>query len=137
MTQVPVKEIMTKEVVTVPPMMLVREVAKILSERNITGVPVTNDEGHVLGVVSELDIVSRQGATAADIMSKQVITVTEETDIDEVVHLFQNRRIRRVPVLSGGRLVGIVSRSDLLQPASISHFLPDDQNFFDADSDPC
>jgi CBS domain-containing protein len=137
MTQVPVKEIMTKEVVTVPPMMLVREVAKILSERNITGVPVTNDEGHVLGVVSELDIVSRQGATAADIMSKQVISVTEETDIDEVVHLFQNRRIRRVPVLSGGRLVGIVSRSDLLQPASISHFLPDDQNFFDADSDPC
>lgn len=96
-----------------------------------------DDEGRVLGVVSELDVVGRKGATAADIMSKQVISVTESTDVDEVLHLFLNQRIRRVPVLSDGQhLVGIVSRSDLVRPASISHFL-DDQNLFDPDEDPC
>ena len=137
MTQLLVKEIMTKDVVTVAPAMPVREVAKLLGERDVSGVPVINDEGRVLGVVSELDIVSRKGDTAADIMSKQVISVTEETDVDEVAHLFYNQRIRRVPVLSDGQLVGIVSRSDLLQPESISHFLPGEQDFFDADTDPC
>ena len=137
MTQMPVKEIMTKDVITVPSAMPVREVANLLSERKVSGVPVVDDEGRVLGVVSELDVVGRQGTTAADIMSKQVISVAEDTDVDEVLHLFLNQRIRRVPVISGGQhLVGIVSRSDLVQPASISHFL-DDQNLFDADEDPC
>ena len=137
MAQMPVREIMTKDVVTVPLAMPVREVASLLSEKNVSGVPVINDEGRVLGVVSELDVVGRQGATAADIMSKGVISVTEETDVDEVLHLFLNQRIRRVPVLSDGQhLVGIVSRSDLVRPASISHFL-DDQNLFDSDEDPC
>ena len=136
MTQMLVKEIMTKDVIAVPPTMPVREVAKLLDERNVSGVPVINDEGQVLGVVSELDIVGRQGATAADIMSSQVISVTEETDIDEVVHLFLNQRIRRLPVLSSGQLVGIVSRSDLVHPESISHFLGE-QDMFDADTDPC
>ncbi len=136
MTQMPVKEIMTKDVITVPAAMPVREVANLLNERSVSGVPVTDDEGRVLGVVSEVDVVGRQGATAADIMSKQVISVTEETDVDEVLHLFLNQRIRRVPVLSGQQLVGIVSRSDLVQPASVSHFL-DEQNYFDSDSDPC
>ncbi len=136
MAQMPVKEIMTKDVITVPAAMPVREVANLLNERSVSGVPVTDDEGRVLGVVSEVDVVGRQGATAADIMSKQVISVTEETDVDEVLHLFLNQRIRRVPVLSGQQLVGIVSRSDLVQPASVSHFL-DEQNYFDSDSDPC
>ena len=137
MAQMPVKEIMTKDVITVPSATPVREVANLLSERSVSGVPVVDDEGRVLGVVSELDVVGRQGATAADIMSKQVISVTEDTDVDEVLHLFLNQRIRRVPVLSGGQhLVGIVSRSDLVRPASISHFL-DDQNFFDSEEDPC
>ena len=137
MEQMPVKEIMTKDVITATSTMSVREVANLLSERSVSGVPVVDDEGRVLGVVSELDVVGRKGATAADIMSKQVISVTEETDVDEVLHLFLNQRIRRVPVLSDGQhLIGIVSRSDLVRPASISHFL-DDQNMFDSEEDPC
>ena len=137
MAQMSVKEIMTKDVITVPPAMPVREVANLLSERNVSGVPVIDDEGRVLGVVSELDVVGRQGATAADVMSKQVISVTEETDVREVVQLFLNERVRRVPVLSGEqRLIGIVSRSDLVQPESVSYFLGD-QNYFDSEEDPC
>lgn len=137
MAQMSVKEIMTKDVVTVQSATPVREVADLLNERNVSGVPVVDDKGRVLGVVSELDVVSRRGATAADIMSKQVISVTEDTDVDEVLHLFLNQRIRRVPVLSDGQhLAGIVSRSDLVRPASISHFL-DEQNLFDPSEDPC
>ncbi len=137
MAQMSVKEIMTKDVVTVQSATPVREVADLLSERNVSGVPVVDDEGRVLGVVSELDVVGRRGATAADIMSKQVISVTEDTDVDEVLHLFLNQRIRRVPVLSDAQhLAGIVSRSDLVRPASISHFL-DEQNLFEPGEDPC
>ena len=137
MAQMSVKEIMTKDIITVPPAMPVREVANLLSERNVSGVPVIDDEGRVLGVVSELDVVGRQGATAADVMSKQVISVTEETDVREVVQLFLNERVRRVPVLSGEqRLIGIVSRSDLVQPEAVSYFLGD-QNYFDSEEDPC
>ena len=137
MAQMSVKEIMTKDVTTVPATTPVKEVANLLSERNISGMPVVDDEGRVLGVVSELDVVGSKRATVTKIMSRGVISVTEETDVDEVLHLFLNQRIRRVPVLSDGQhLVGIVSRSDLVRPASISHFL-DDQNTFDSDEDPC
>src|SRR5262249_23674003 len=66
-------------------------------------------------MLSELDLIGRQGATAADIMSRQVTSVGEDSDVDEVGRLFVNQRLRRVPVVAEGRLVGIVSRSDLLR----------------------
>ena len=109
------RDIMTREVITVPPTMPVQELAALLGERRLAGVPVVNDAGQVLGMVSELDLISRQGATAGDIMSRQVTSVTETTDVDEVSQLFVSQRLRRVPVLAEGRLVGIVSRSDLLR----------------------
>src|SRR5205085_4995172 len=65
------------------------------------------------------DLLSRPGGTAGAVMSPQVISVTEETSVDEVAQLFINERIRRVPVLARGRLVGIVSRADLLRPESL------------------
>ena len=115
MMQIPIREIMTTNVITVPGTMPVNDVARLLDEKRITGLPVVDERGHVIGVLSEFDIISRQGGTAADIMSPQVISVTEETDAEEVAQLLTNRRIRRVPVLAGGRLVGIVSRSDLVR----------------------
>jgi len=115
MMQIPVSEIMSRNVVTVPTSAPIGDVAKILSEKRITGLPVVDDDGNVVGVLSEYDIISRQGTTAADIMSTQVISVTEETDAEEVAHLLTNRRIRRVPILADGKLVGIVSRSDLMR----------------------
>jgi CBS domain-containing protein len=71
--------------------------------------------GRVLGMVSELDLISRHGATAADIMTSQVTSVGEDTDLEDVARLFVGQRLRRVPVLADGRLVGIVSRSDVLR----------------------
>ncbi|MDP9372450.1 MAG: CBS domain-containing protein [Chloroflexota bacterium] len=128
MSAIPAKTIMTKDVVAVPAAMPVKEVADLLSSRRISGAPVVDSDSHVLGVVSEYDIISRPGACAADIMSPQVISVSEETSAEEVRLLFVNQRIRRVPVLADGRLVGIISRSDLIRPAYIAHLLPGDQN---------
>jgi len=115
MLGVPVSEIMTRDVITVPPDMPTKDVADILSEKHITGLPVVDATGKVVGVLSELDIISRQGATAADIMSGQVISAAEDDDVQEVANLFSSRRIRRVPILADGKLVGLVSRSDLMR----------------------
>ncbi len=115
MTGILVGEIMTSSVITVPATMPVQEVAEVLRERQITGLPVVDDQERVIGVLSDIDIVTRRGQVAGDIMSPQVISVTTETDVESVVAILANRRIRRVPVLADGKLVGIVSRSDLLR----------------------
>jgi CBS-domain-containing membrane protein len=88
-------------------------VAELLIRHTITAVPVL-DRGGVVGIVSEYDLMAKSGETASDIMTPQVICVTEDTDVEEVRVLLLDRRIRRVPVLSGQQLVGIVSRSDIV-----------------------
>ena len=109
-----VKEIMTAPVITVGRDATVPEIARLLRGRRVSAVPVVDAEGAVVGLVSEYDLLARTGATASDVMTTQVICVTEDTDVDEVRHLLVERRIRRVPVLAGGRMVGIVSRSDVM-----------------------
>ena len=110
-----VKEVMTSHVVTVDADVRAEEVARLLTRHRISGLPVVDRSGALIGLVSEYDLLARKGGTVAEIMSGNVISVGPETDIEEVARLIANRRIRRVPVLEGGRLVGIVSRSDLIQ----------------------
>jgi CBS domain-containing protein len=131
MMEIPISEIMTRDVITVPAAMPVPEVAKILAEKHITGLPVIDEKDNVVGVLSELDIISRHGATAADIMSAQVISVSPDTDAEEVAHLLTNRRIRRVPVLAEGKLIGIVSRSDLMRLFTITRWVCEDCGYFE------
>lgn len=109
-----VKEIMKTPVYTADVDMPTADVAKLLVQYRISAVPVIDASGVVVGLVSELDLISRDGATARDVMSPGIVSVTEDTDVDDVRHLLVDRRIRRVPVLSGGRLVGVVSRADLV-----------------------
>jgi CBS domain-containing protein len=109
-----VKEIMKAPVFTVGLDMLTADVAKLLVQRRISAVPVLDATGAVVGLVSEHDLISRDGPTAADVMSPGIVSVTEDTDVDDVRHLLVDRRIRRVPVMSGGQLVGIVSRADIV-----------------------
>jgi len=111
---VKVKEIMTTQVVTVAEDAAVATVATVLREHRISAVPVLDPAGAVVGLVSEYDLLARPGSTAREVMTAQVISVTESTDVAEVRHLLVERRIRRVPVLSGQQLVGIVSRSDVV-----------------------
>ena len=111
-----VGEIMTRNPVSVREDSPIRDVAQTLARRGISGLPVCDGEGHVVGVISEYDLIAKPEAkSAGEAMSRDVIAVMEETSVDEVRFLLVNRRIRRVPVLSGQKLVGIVSRRDLVR----------------------
>ncbi len=107
-------QIMTTIVVTVSPDTSVARIAETLGTYHISAVPVVDEAEHVLGLVSQHDLLAKTGLTAADIMTTSVISVTADTDLADVRQLLVNRRIRRVPVLRDGRLVGIVSRSNIV-----------------------
>jgi len=110
---VKVKEIMTSPVLTVLDDAPLSTVAAVLRDHRISGVPVVDHSGAVVGLVSEYDLLARSGEAAGDVMTTSLISVSEDTDVDEVRHLLVERRIHRVPVLAGGRLVGVVSRADV------------------------
>jgi CBS domain-containing protein len=112
---IPVKEVMTRNVITFREDTSLDEIAATLLEKRITGAPVVSSEGHVVGIISETDVFSKKGKVARDIMSQRVISVTEETGIDEAARLLIGERIRRVPVIRGGKMVGLLSRSDVLE----------------------
>lgn len=105
---------MSAPVITVGPDTPVVEVAETLTRHRISAVPVVDGAGAVLGLVSEYDLLAKPGALAREVMVSALITVSRETAIADVRHLLVERRIRRVPVLDAGRLVGIVSRSDVI-----------------------
>jgi CBS domain-containing protein len=109
-----VKEIMKAPVHTASFDTPTADVAQLLVQYKISAVPVVDAGGTVIGLVSEHDLIARTGPTAADVMSHGVVSVTEDTDVDDVRHLLIDRRIRRVPVMSGGQIIGIVSRADLV-----------------------
>ena len=127
---VTVREIMTTDVITVRPHATVDEVARLLFNRHITGVPVVDENDCVVGIVSEFDVISKNGKTAADIMSRDPISVHEETPAEEVAHLLTTRRVRRVPVISEGRLTGIVSRADLVRLFAMTRWSCEDCGYF-------
>lgn len=109
------RDIMTRDVLAVFPDTPVGEIAQLLADRGLAGVPVVDDEDAPLGMVSERDIVGRdQTCLARDIMADPIITIGENTDVGEIAHLLQTYRVRQLPVVHDGRIVGIVSRSDLL-----------------------
>ncbi|MGI8450705.1 MAG: CBS domain-containing protein [Streptosporangiaceae bacterium] len=99
-----VGEIMTTRVITVGEDAPVPQIAAVLRENRISAVPVLDASGGVVGLVSEHDLPARTGKVARDVMTSSVISVTEDTDVDDVRRLLVERRIRRVPVLSGARL---------------------------------
>jgi CBS domain-containing protein len=138
-------EIMTREVVTVSPDTRVPEIAKRLLQRGISAAPVVDASGLVVGMVSEGDLLGRHDPihgerrdwwlsmiaagedpgvlaraqradlTARDVMSVRVVSVDKDADDREIVQLLSTHRIKRVPVISEGQMVGIVSRADLLR----------------------
>src|ERR687885_1091799 len=116
-----VKEIMTANVLSVREDTPVREVAQALDRHRISGMPVCDDAGHMVGLISEYDLIAKPDArTASEAMSRDVISVMEDTSVDEVRFLLVNRKIKRVPVLRGQKLVGIVSRADLVREMALT-----------------
>ena len=109
------KDIMTKDVITVTPSTSLKSLAKRLSEEHISGAPVVDQKGKLLGIVSGADIVGKQGKQVKSIMSKTIHSVVEDTPVEEVAMVLTTHRIKRVPVMRGGKLVGIVSRADIVR----------------------
>jgi len=141
------RDVMTKAVVSVHPDTPVREIARRRLDKGISAVPVVDNNGTPIGIVSEGDLIRRDQAArearrewwletlaegeqlspeflawlnsqklaARAIMSAPVITVSEGTEVGEIARLLVARRIKRVPVVRDGRVIGIVAREDLLR----------------------
>src|SRR3989442_10732072 len=107
---IPVKEVMTRNVITFREDTPIDEVATTLASKRITGAPVIGSDGHVTGIVSEVDVFSKKGKVARDIISSHVITVSEDTAIDEAARLLIGEPIRRVTVFKYGKIIGLLSR---------------------------
>lgn len=141
------KDLMTTDVVTVPPHAERPEIARALLDHGISAVPVVDDRGAPIGMVSEGDLIGRDEAaretrrdwwllmlaegealspdfldhangkpsTARELMASPLVTIDESTEAHEIARLLTSYRIKRVPVLRDGHIVGIVSRADLLR----------------------
>lgn len=146
---------MTRDCIAVTPHTTIEEAAKIMLKTHISGLPVMDDAGRLVGIVSESDFLRRgeigtgrkrptwlqfllgpgkaasefvheRGRKVEDVMTQDPITVGEETPLDELVRLMEKNDIKRLPVMSGKILKGIVTRSNLLQAvASMAHEIPD------------
>jgi CBS domain-containing protein len=141
------RDIMTKDVVTVSPQTTVAEIAALLTQHNIAGVPVVDEDRHVLGVVTEADLLVRSARphfphyiqllegfvflespkrfdeevrkmiamTAEEIMTRDVITCSPDAGVEDVATLMVDRNVNRIMVTEGDRLVGIVTRADIVK----------------------
>jgi CBS domain-containing protein len=118
-----VRDVMSTRLIAVRREEPLKQLATMLVRNRIGGVPVTDAEGHVLGIVSETDLQpTREGApgrsirTAADVMTRPVITLTETDTVTQAARVLQRHKVKRAPVLRQGVLVGMITRSDLLRP---------------------
>lgn len=115
MKHLKVGSLMTDTVVSVVPGTSFRDVAKLLAEHDITGVPVIDEDDHVVGVVSESDLLARRRLTARELMTAPAVTVHAEETVADAARLMVRRGVERLPVVDEEeRLVGIVTRRDLL-----------------------
>ncbi|MDP2727492.1 MAG: CBS domain-containing protein [Dehalococcoidia bacterium] len=109
------RDIMSREIITVSPNTPFQGLVELLAGHHISGVPVVNEKGDLVGVATEADVMARSGATVGDIMTRQVLTVNEDTSIEDIGQILTRRGIRRVPVVRGQKVVGIVSREDVIR----------------------
>ena len=113
------KDIMTRDVITVSPTATVKNLAMTLIKNQISGAPVAGRNGKIIGVVSEADIVAKKGKDVKTIMSKNIISVTEDTPVEDIAKLMTTHRIKRLPVMRGSEVVGIVSRADIVSAIAL------------------
>lgn len=138
------RDVMSAEVVTISCKATVLEAAELMLERHVSGLPVVDDEGRLVGILAEGDLLRRteigtelhpeiksegsicdfewfceylksHGGHVEDIMTRDVVRVFENTPLVEVASLLEMKRIKRVPVLGYGKIIGIVSRADFLR----------------------
>jgi CBS domain-containing protein len=115
------RAIMTSDVVTIPPDASIKDAIELLIEREISGLPVVDDDGHLVGVLTEFALLAMvydqdvQNHPVSQHMTQDVITVDVDDPVTRIADLCIVHRIRRVPVTKRGRLVGLVARRDVLR----------------------
>ena len=107
-----------------------REIALYMLLGGFSGVPILEHDGSLAGIVTELDLLhallmgkSLDNTQVSEIMTRDVVTVNVDAPIDEMMQILESERILRVPVMENGKLVGIVSRPDLLRAAVEPQFI--------------
>jgi CBS domain-containing protein len=108
------REIMSKDVVAVAPEMLVAEAADLLLRYRIHGAPVVDGADQIVGMVSFTDLAAQRGSAVREVMAPDPVCAAEDTPVDEVAAMMLDQMVRRVPIVRGGRVVGIVSASDII-----------------------
>lgn len=111
------QDIMSKEVISVSSQTRVTELAQLLTEKHISGVPVVDGGHQLVGIVTEADILTRKLGqnTVYTIMSTDVISVRDDASIPDVAAILSRNKIKRVPVIHDGKIVGIISRADIVK----------------------
>ncbi len=118
------REIMSTDVVAVAPDMLVAEAADLLLRYRIHGAPVVDAAEQMVGMVSFMDLAARRGKTVREVMAPDPVYASEDTPVGEVAAMMLDQIVRRVPIVRGGRVVGIVSASDIIQVFLNLHEVP-------------
>lgn len=137
-------DVMVHNVITIGPQAPVSKAAKLLCENDISAVPVVDEQGDVVGIISEADLIRREeigtekrhygwleavmpatmlasefahshGTIVEEVMSKHVVSAKPDTPLAEIAALLERHRIKRVPIIEQGKIVGIVSRANLVQ----------------------
>lgn len=119
-------DIMTRKVYTISPEARAQEAAQLLDQMRISGLPVTDTEDKIIGIITEADIISkmnREDLRVSDIMSHDVIAVSDETPVNEIATLLTERKIKRVPVVENGKVIGIISRADIVHAVAQGHLI--------------
>ncbi len=148
-------QIMTRPVITVAPETTIVEAANTMLQKHVSGLPVVNEAGKLVGIISEGDFIRRSeigtqrrrgqflrfilgsgkeandfvhehGRKVAEIMTQEPLTITEDTALEEIVELMEKNKVKRLPVIRDNKVVGIISRANLLQAvASLARQIPD------------
>jgi CBS domain-containing protein len=148
-------QIMTRPVISVTPETTIVDAANIMLQKHVSGLPVVDAAGKLVGIISEgdfirrseigtqrkrgrflkfilgpgqeaIDFVREHGRKIAEIMTPEPVTIGEDTPLEEIVQLMEKNNVKRLPVTRGDKIVGIVSRSNLLQAvASVAREIPD------------
>lgn len=137
-----VEDVMTRYVITVSPETPIHDAARLMVEHGVSGLPVVDGEGRLVGIISDGDLIVRHrrrkdtpwwhsfftdgeqiareyrraiGITVADVMTQPVVSISPVWGIEVAASILDSRNIRRLPVVLDGRLVGIVSRADIIK----------------------
>jgi len=151
------QDVMVRDVVTVGPDTNVADAVALLVKHDISALPVVDADDNLIGILSEADLLEREelgaehhhpwwvetvmpasrladefakahGKKVSELMSTDVITASEDTPVSEIAALLERHRIKRVPIVSGGKVVGIVSRSNLIQALASSKSASEPKN---------